>query len=556
MKLRNKYLIEQLNQEISIHNAIEQEQIPLIDLKNPEIREEELLKFNSLYIEIDDNVPLESIDDYLTELSKILKVVNIEQCGIDLKYDKPIKLNTDFIQSINKNVKFLTISGVNLSNFESKEFNQFENLEVLELDRANIKDVNFIKNIDKRIKIDLGKNPISQVISKELITEIESRNSNGQLRIALNDCPIYIPIVMATLSKNVKLYNCDINKENIGQYVKIFNKYNCQVNVTIEQLELLEQISDRVTFPIGVIAMTSKEITNDFLKQRPNIQQIQIKYSEEEKAGYAKEPYTREEFEKIREEINRIKSEIVIPDEFDENREKKIFMQVYRLLGNKISYNFFAIAEENEDDEELQKVCRNLYGGLVDNETVCAGYAIILKAILEEFDIECKYIPRDADKNHEDYTEEMDDKGHSWNLVKLDGKEYYCDLTWDADDIKMERYPLKYCLTDSETFGHEIYNCPIIENSLCYAKQLRLMGFDEQEIYDIFCNMMNEEYDEYINEDENEEYTKEELEYNKEYLERLLSSFVSSTSSDIKNSDFYEIDRAFEEKENNLEYDK
>ena len=82
------------------------------------------------------------------------------------------------------------------------------------------------------------------------------------------------------------------------------------------------------------------------------------------------------------------------------------------------------------------------------------------------------------------------------------------------------------------------------------------MGFDEQEIYDIFCNMMNEEYDEYINEDENEEYTKEELEYNKEYLERLLSSFVSSTSSDIKNSDFYEIDRAFEEKENNLEYDK
>ena len=42
MKLKNKYLIEQLNQEISIHNALEQETIPLIDPKNPEIKEEDL----------------------------------------------------------------------------------------------------------------------------------------------------------------------------------------------------------------------------------------------------------------------------------------------------------------------------------------------------------------------------------------------------------------------------------------------------------------------------------------------------------------------------------
>ena len=231
-------------------------------------------------------------------------------------------------------------------------------------------------------------------------------------------------------------------------------------------------------------------------------------------------------------------------------------MQVYKLLGKKISYNYCAVAKENEDDEELQKVCRNLYGGLIDNEAVCAGYAIILKAILEEFDIECTYIARDADESHEDYREEIDDKGHAWNCVKLDGKEYYCDLTWDADDIQMERYPLKYCLTDSETFGHELYGCPIIENSLCYAEQLSLMGFDEEEIYDIFWNQMEEEYAEYSDEDVNEEFEAEEVEYNLEYLERLLSSFVSSTSSDIRNSDFYEIDKAFEEKESNLEYDK
>lgn len=555
MKLKNKYLIEQLNQEISIHNSIEQEVIPKIDPKNPEIREEDLLKFNGLFIEIDKNVPLENLEDYIIELSKILKVVNIEQCNISLEYDEPIKLNANFIESINKNVKFLIITGVDLSDFKSKQFNQFENLEVLELNRTNIKDVDFIRNIDKRIMIDLGENPIRQVISKDLITEIESRNSNGKARITLNESPIYFPIVMAALGKTVNLYNCKLDKENIEEYIEVFNKYNCQVNVTVEQLELLEQIPDTVKFPIGVITTTSKEITIDFLKEHPKIQQIQIKYTEGEEVGYANDPYTREEFEKIREEIDKIKSKVVIPDECDENREEKIFMQVYRLLGEKISYNFCAIAEENEDDEKLQRICRNLYGGLVDNEAVCAGYAIILKAVLEEFGIECTYIARQADKNHENYTEEMDDKGHAWNFVKLDGKEYCCDLTWDADDIKMERYPLKYCLTDSETFGHELYKCPIIENSLCYADQLRLMGFEEEEIYDIFYSQMAEEYDEYIDEDENEEFTSEE-EYNVQYLERLLSSFVSSTSSDIKNSDFYEIDRAFNEKENNLEYDK
>lgn len=47
--------------------------------------------------------------------------------------------------------------------------------------------------------------------------------------------------------------------------------------------------------------------------------------------------------------------------------------------------------------------------------------------------------------------------GHAWNSVFLDGEEYYCDLTWDADDIKMNNYPLRYCLCDGESFGHELF---------------------------------------------------------------------------------------------------
>jgi len=49
------------------------------------------------------------------------------------------------------------------------------------------------------------------------------------------------------------------------------------------------------------------------------------------------------------------------------------------------------------------------------------------------------------------------DGGHAWNLVRLDGKAYWTDLTWDANRIKVDRYPLSYCLKSTEDFNHNIY---------------------------------------------------------------------------------------------------
>ena len=43
-----------------------------------------------------------------------------------------------------------------------------------------------------------------------------------------------------------------------------------------------------------------------------------------------------------------------------------------------------------------------------------------------------------------------DTGGHAWNLLRLDGKKYWTDLTWDANNIKSDRYPLKYCLKSTK----------------------------------------------------------------------------------------------------------
>lgn len=58
---------------------------------------------------------------------------------------------------------------------------------------------------------------------------------------------------------------------------------------------------------------------------------------EENRESYGQEePYAREDFLQIRQKIDGIKEEIEIPDSSDENREKKIFMQVYNILGKMI----------------------------------------------------------------------------------------------------------------------------------------------------------------------------------------------------------------------------
>ncbi|MBQ3414495.1 MAG: hypothetical protein IJH39_03940 [Clostridia bacterium] len=87
------------------------------------------------------------------------------------------------------------------------------------------------------------------------------------------------------------------------------------------------------------------------------------------------------------------------------NREKKIFMQVYKILGEMIEYNYYAISEEGKKDFELTKSCRSLKEGLLKGKAVCAGYANILKNIIEEFGIEAKYISAEQDKLSEFYDE-------------------------------------------------------------------------------------------------------------------------------------------------------
>ena len=66
------------------------------------------------------------------------------------------------------------------------------------------------------------------------------------------------------------------------------------------------------------------------------------------------------------------------------------------------------------------------YGAIVEGEAVCAGYARAYHYLLQKVGIQAWSIEGES-INPATNTKE----GHRWNLVKLDGKWYYSDVTWD-----------------------------------------------------------------------------------------------------------------------------
>ena len=65
-----------------------------------------------------------------------------------------------------------------------------------------------------------------------------------------------------------------------------------------------------------------------------------------------------------------------------------------------------------------------VYDALKSNKGVCHSYTYLCQFALEQLGIECIRV--------DGLMKEDPDIGHMWLLVKLDGKFYHCDPTWDS----------------------------------------------------------------------------------------------------------------------------
>lgn len=96
---------------------------------------------------------------------------------------------------------------------------------------------------------------------------------------------------------------------------------------------------------------------------------------------------------------------------------------------------------------------KGAYGGqtvveaMRDGICVCAGYAKTFMVLCRKCGIECYYM------------EGSGSPAHAWNIVRINGKLYYADPTWDDNDNKavIGFVKHKYLLSSPDVFGHEQY---------------------------------------------------------------------------------------------------
>ena len=449
MKIKNSILIEKINQGITSYNKeSKKEHINLIT--NGEILDEDLKKVKSLDISIE-GIPINEKSNFFQELGCVLKNMKLRRLDLSNTDIEPMKVDMTFLSKLNKDIGYIGITGLDLSNAETDIFKQFENLKMLILENNNIEDFRIISELDENVQIDMGNNLLSRVSFNEVINEIKKHHE----KMIFNGHPYLNSILIGMRNREICLDSIKMPEYMLNEMILFLNESEIYISATPEKIEEMSKNTEKLKW-IHAYVKGTKDISTQFLENHPEIIDVKIE-DEENNVQYETNIYTRSDFLQIRKKIDEIKQQIIVPNNLDIDREKKIFAQVYQKLGKKIEYDYYAISEEGEKDDELSITCRNLKGGLLNGKSVCVGYADILKNILEEFEIEAKFIGVDQDETREDYNEK-DRNGHAWNSVFLDGEEFYCDLTWDADNIKMDNYPLRYFLCGRDTFfGHEKY---------------------------------------------------------------------------------------------------
>ena len=180
--------------------------------------------------------------------------------------------------------------------------------------------------------------------------------------------------------------------------------------------------------------------------------------------------YSYETYKAIKKEILNIIKDI------DPNLpEQQKYLEIRKKLTENIKYDYATLRATPNDKDYYSS--RNLENGLLNHTCVCAGYADILKNVLAEVGIEAKYVEGKTNKG----------ELHAWNQVRLKGDDgqyhwYNDDVTWDA----VGKDKLKYCLLNDQEFskthkcipsrteGGQVYSCNApAPSSIRAAKQNR-----------------------------------------------------------------------------------
>ncbi|MDO4571117.1 MAG: transglutaminase domain-containing protein [Planctomycetia bacterium] len=134
--------------------------------------------------------------------------------------------------------------------------------------------------------------------------------------------------------------------------------------------------------------------------------------------------------------------------------EKKIKDRIYAIsrslsafrldaYGKELAlHDFLATSVKYEHTDSSYHKAHSSVGAILHGRAVCEGYAMAFKLLCDALGLSCIVVFGRTSNSNEG-------EGHAWNIVKLNGKCYHVDVTWDSAQTS-SNYKGYFNLTDEE----------------------------------------------------------------------------------------------------------
>ena len=149
-----------------------------------------------------------------------------------------------------------------------------------------------------------------------------------------------------------------------------------------------------------------------------------------------------------------------------------VALRLHLKMISEVDYDSIALEEEKKaGGPEKGKIdyLRTICGVFLNGKAVCEGYARSMQYLLQKCGIESAEIVGDVKKQEET------NRGHAWNILKIDGDYYYSDTTWDdasntVQEVKESSFGFDYfCITTEELLRSRDINKSYADIPDCFA---------------------------------------------------------------------------------------
>lgn len=348
--------------------------------KNIESAVKAALKTDKDKLEVADVASLQTLtvsDKKVSNLDGLQYLVNLE--NLDLK-------NND-INDIKPIASLIKLRNVNLSNNKISNINPLERLKniiTLYLDDNDIEDISSIANLNKLLTLSISKNKIKNVDALKETQRILILNIYGTLVEDLK------PISSLENLKTLNLANTQITDISPLKDNKKLSSLNI-IGTAVLDISPLKSLSNLTSFYYE--SSTKTEINDELFINNAIL-------------------------------VSRAKSiidTIIKPNMSD--LDKELAIHDYIILHSEYDFQGYVNGSVSSD-------AHTPYGVLVKGVGVCDGYASSMKALLGMVNVKSYIV---TGKSFDLSSMPI---GHAWNLVTIEGKNYYVDLTWDDNDTK------------------------------------------------------------------------------------------------------------------------